>query len=64
LEQAPKEGWWPYLQRVRAEREAASYHFMNEGDMQAHLNWLREDEDRIDHIRREIELDKRTREQS
>jgi hypothetical protein len=57
------EGWWPYLQRVRAEREAAGHHFMNEVEMQAHLNWLREDEDRIDRIHREIELDKRAQEQ-
>src|SRR5437764_15084048 len=24
------EGWWPYLQRVRAEREAAGYPFLSE----------------------------------
>ncbi len=46
----PQEGWWPYMQRVRAEREAAGYHFMNEAEMQAHLDWLREEEDRIDRI--------------
>ncbi len=36
-----REGWWPYMQRVRAEREAAGYHFMNEAEMRAHLDWLR-----------------------
>jgi hypothetical protein len=25
----PQEGWWPYVQRGRAEREAAGYHFMD-----------------------------------
>jgi hypothetical protein len=59
----PSEGWWPYMQRVRSEREAAGYHFMNEGEMQVHLNWLREEEDRIDRIHREMEMVKRTREQ-
>jgi hypothetical protein len=37
-----EEGWWPYLQRIRAEREAAGYPFMNEEEMKAHLAWLRE----------------------
>ena len=43
----PLEGWWPYMQRVRAEREAVGYHFMNDAEMEAHLKWLREDEDHI-----------------
>jgi hypothetical protein len=59
----PREGWWPYMQRVRSERKAAGYHFMNEGEMQAHLDWLREEEDRIDHIHREIEMERGSREQ-
>lgn len=58
-EPATQEGWWPYMQRVRAEREAAGYHFMNEAEMDAHLQWLREDEDRIDRIYREMEQEKR-----
>jgi len=56
---APKEGWWPYMQRIRAEREAAGYHFMNEVEMEGHLLWLREDEDRLDQIHREMDLEKR-----
>jgi len=32
----PQEGWWPYLQRIRAEREAAGYPFMNEEEVNAH----------------------------
>jgi hypothetical protein len=43
----PQEGWWPYLQRIRADREAAGYLFMTEPEMEAHLQWLREDEERI-----------------
>jgi hypothetical protein len=61
-EPAMQEGWWPYMQRVRAEREAAGYHFMNEGEMEAHIQWLREDEDRIDRIYREMDLEKRRQE--
>ena len=51
----PAEGWWPLMQRVRAEREAAGYQFLNEAEMQAHLDWLRDDEDRIDRLYREME---------
>ena len=59
-----QEGWWPYMQRVRTERDAVNYHFMNEAEMQAHLDWLREDEDRIDRIHREIDLEKRKNEKT
>ena len=58
-ESPPSEGWWPYMQRVRSEREAAGYHFLNDWEMQLHLNWLREDEERIDRIHREIDMEKR-----
>ena len=54
-----KEGWWPYMQRVRVEREAAGYHFLTEAEMEAHLQWLRDDEDRIDRLYREMEQEKR-----
>jgi hypothetical protein len=60
----PSEGWWPSMQRVRSEREAAGYQFLNEWEMQMHLNWLREDEDRIDRIYREISMEKRVSEQA
>ena len=62
IEPATHEGWWPYMQRVRAEREAAGYHFMNEAEMEAHLLWLRDDEERIDSIYRELDLEKRRQE--
>ncbi len=55
--QPAPEGWWPYMQRIRANREAAGYHFMNEHEMQVHLDWLRDDEDRLERIHREIPAD-------
>jgi hypothetical protein len=57
------EGWWPYMQRVRAQREAAGYPFMNEQEMQAHIDWLREDDDRIERIYREMEQERRKQDQ-
>jgi hypothetical protein len=48
-----EEGWWPYMQRIRAEREAAGYPFMNEEEMKAHLEWLREG-DRFDEMLAEV----------
>lgn len=49
---AAREGWWPYMQRVRAEREAAGYPFMTEEEVTAHIEWLREG-DRIDDLLRQ-----------
>jgi len=54
-----QEGWWPYLQRVRSAREATGYHFMNEAEMETHLQWLRDDEDRIERTHREMDQEKR-----
>jgi hypothetical protein len=48
----PKEGWWPYMQRVRRELEEAGYPFMNEEEMNAHIEWLREG-DRMDDLLRQ-----------
>jgi hypothetical protein len=56
---ATAEGWWPLMQRLRAEREAAGHPFMDESEMDAHVRWLRDDDERIDRIHREIELEKR-----
>jgi hypothetical protein len=52
------EGWWPYLQRIRAEREASGYPFMNEEEMKAHLEWLREG-DRFDDMLAEVDEQQR-----
>jgi hypothetical protein len=48
------EGWWPYMQRVRAEREAAGYCFLNEAEMEQRLRWLRDEDERIDQIYQEM----------
>lgn len=48
-----KVGWWPMMQRIRAEREADGYAFMDEKAMEAHLHSLREDDDRLEAIVRE-----------
>ena len=56
------EGWWPYLQRVRAEREAARYAFLNESEMEGHLLWLRDDEEHIDRVYRELDEARRKQE--
>ena len=58
---APEEGWWPCMQRIRAEREAAGYHFLNEAEMRAHVDWLRDDEERMDQVYREMEQERRRR---
>jgi hypothetical protein len=36
------EDWFQHLQRIRAEREAAGYPFMNEEETTTHVEWLRE----------------------
>ena len=45
----PQEDWFQHLQRLRAEREASEYPFMDEEETNAHLKWLREG-DRIDEM--------------
>lgn len=49
---APKEDWWQFMQRARRELEEAGSHFMNEEEMNAHIEWLREG-DRIDDLLRQ-----------
>ena len=57
------ENWWQYLQRVRAEREAAGYPFMNEQEMNAHMEWLHAP-DQIDEMLRETDEERQRREMS
>jgi hypothetical protein len=45
----PSDDWLQCLQRLRADREASGYPFMNEVDLNVHLAWLRE-ADRIDEL--------------
>jgi hypothetical protein len=59
---SPPEDWWQYMQRVRAEREAAGYRFMDERQMAEHLDWLHDDDDRIDRLYREMEQERRRQE--
>ena len=49
-----EEGWWPYMQSVRKKMEEAGCHFMDEKEMQAHIEWLREG-DRFDDLLREAD---------
>ena len=45
----PQEDWWQFMQRTRRELEAAGHTFMNDEEIQAHIEWLREG-DRIDDL--------------
>jgi hypothetical protein len=45
----PTEGWWQFMQSARKRMEEAGSHFTDEKEMQAHIDWLRED-DRIDEL--------------
>ena len=46
-----KDNWFECLQAIRGKREAEGYPFMNEVELNAHIEWLREG-DRIDEILR------------
>lgn len=48
----PHEDWFQYMQSARKRMEEAGCHFMDEQEMQAHVDWLREG-DRIDELLRE-----------
>ncbi len=58
----PKEDWFEHLQRIRVEREAAGYPFMNEEETTAHIGWLREG-DRIDDLLQEADQQRQKPEQ-
>jgi hypothetical protein len=38
----PDQNWFEHLHRIRAEREATGYPFMNEEETNAHVEWLRQ----------------------
>lgn len=59
----PQENWFDHLQRIRAQRGAEGYPFMNDAEMQAHLDWLREG-DRIDALLRDVDEQPATPERS
>jgi hypothetical protein len=47
-----QEGWWPCMQHARKRMEEAGCHFLNDAEMQARIDELRE-EDQIDEMLRE-----------
>ena len=49
-----QEDWFQFLQNARKKMEEAGCHFMDEREMQAHIEWLREG-DRIDDLLREAD---------
>jgi hypothetical protein len=57
----PQEGWWPYMQRARRELEAAGSHFMNEEEVNAYMEWLREG-DQIDDLLRQADEERQRQE--
>jgi hypothetical protein len=50
----PDEDWWQYLQRCRRELEASGAKFMNEEEVNAYMDWLREP-DQIDELLRQTD---------
>jgi hypothetical protein len=47
-------GWWSVMQSARQSMEAAGCRFLDENELQAHIDSLRE-EDRIDELLRELD---------
>jgi hypothetical protein len=58
----PQEDWFQFMQNARKKMEEAGCHFMDEQEMQAHLEWLREG-DRIDDLLREADEQRQKSEQ-
>jgi hypothetical protein len=56
--------WWELMQRIRAEREAAGYPFLDEDQMAQRIDSLREDDDRIGRLREEMEQQRQKQEPS
>jgi hypothetical protein len=50
---AGQEDWWQYLQRARAELEAAGHHFRTKEEIDAEIDDLRSGDDRIERAYRE-----------
>jgi hypothetical protein len=59
---APREGWWGAMQSARNRLEAAGCRFLDENEMRAHIDWLRE-EDRVDELLRELDAQRQRPEQ-
>jgi hypothetical protein len=50
----PAEDWWQFMQNARKKMEEAGCQFMDEKEVQDHIEWLREG-DRIDELLREAD---------
>jgi hypothetical protein len=57
---ASTENWWEFLQRSRAELQAAGSTFMTEEDVQSHVEDLRSGDERLDTVYRRMEDEPRT----
>jgi hypothetical protein len=55
----PGEDWWAYLQRARAQLEAAGHRFMTDEEVTAHLEDLRSGDERLEEVYRQIEAERR-----
>jgi hypothetical protein len=56
------EDWFQFLMAARKRMEEAGCHFMNDEEVQAHIDWLREG-DQIDELLRQSEAERRSAEQ-
>jgi hypothetical protein len=52
------EGWWSFMQSARKKMEEAGCRFMDDKELQAHVEWLREG-DHIDDLLREADEQRR-----
>lgn len=57
---ASTENWWEFLQRSRAELQAAGSTFMTEEDVQSHIEDLRSGDERLDAVNRRMDVERRT----
>jgi hypothetical protein len=60
---APKEDWWDYLQRARAEIEASGAGFRTAEEIDAEHEDFRSGDERVENLYKELESDRRRREQ-
>jgi hypothetical protein len=58
----PQDDWFRFMQDARKKMQEAGCHFMDEKEMQAHIDWLREG-DRIDDLLREEDQQRQETEQ-
>ena len=58
----PSDDWFQFLMDARKRMEEAGCHFMNDAEVQSHVEWLREG-DQIDDLLREASEEARKREQ-